>query len=180
MDMKVGSPPMVSRTSASVRRWSTCFPAAWIVDHWSGVYGRVTRGSSCTRRTTLEYSSVDTQGLVDPLIAAAVLGCGVADSGMCPSPANSPDVGSIPIQPAPGIYTSAQACRSVKSAAGPDGPSSDLTSEASWTRYPETNRAARPSSRSSETSSQAESRHEPIAVCNVWSGACPPGSILTE
>ena len=29
-------------------------------------------------------------------------GCGVADSGMWPSPANSDDVGSSPIQPAPG------------------------------------------------------------------------------
>ena len=37
-----------------------------------------------------------------------------------------PEVGSSPIQPAPGIYTSAQACKSVKSASGPLGPSSDF------------------------------------------------------
>ena len=48
-------------------------------------------------------------------------GSGVAASGMCPSPANSPEVGSRPTQPAPGRYTSAQACRSVKSCAGPGG-----------------------------------------------------------
>ena len=69
-----------------------------------------------------------------PVIGAAEEGWGVAASGMWPSPANSPDVGSRPIQPAPGMYTSVQACRSVKSAAGPEGPSSAGTSEVSCTR----------------------------------------------
>ncbi len=73
-------------------------------------------------------------GSVAPVIGAEDAGCGVADSGMWPSPANSPDVGSSPIQPAPGTYTSVQACRSVKSAAGPDGPSSAATSDVSCTR----------------------------------------------
>ena len=36
-------------------------------------------------------------------IPAALIGFGVAASGMCPSPARRPDVGSRPIQPAPGI-----------------------------------------------------------------------------
>ena len=94
----------------------------------------MTRGSSCTRVTTLEKSSVVSHGSVAPVIGAADAGCGVADSGMWPSPANSPDVGSSPIHPAPGMYTSVQACRSVKSAAGPDGPSSASTSEVSCTR----------------------------------------------
>jgi hypothetical protein len=40
----------------------------------------------------------------------------------------------MPIQPAPGRYTSHQACRSVKSTVVPDGPSSDLTSGTSWIR----------------------------------------------
>ena len=84
--------------------------------------------------TVLENSRIDSQGSVPPLIGAALAGCGVAASGMWPSPANSPDVGSSPIQPAPGMYTSVHACRSVKSAAGPDGPSSASTSEASCTR----------------------------------------------
>ena len=86
------------------------------------------------RVTVLENSSTASHGSVLPVMGAALSGLGVAASGMWPSPANSPDVGSKPIQPAPGMYTSAQACRSVKSAAGPDGPSSALTSEASWTR----------------------------------------------
>ena len=68
---------------------------------------------------------------VAPVIGAEDAGCGVADNGMWPSPANSPDVGSSPIQPAPGTYTSVQAWRSVKSAVGPDGPSSALTSATS-------------------------------------------------
>ena len=63
-------------------------------------------------------------GSVAPVTGAADAGRGVAASGMCPSPANSPEVGSSPTQPAPGRKTSHQACRSVKSAVGPDGPSS--------------------------------------------------------
>ena len=84
--------------------------------------------------TVLEKSITVSQTSVAPVIGAADAGCGVAASGMCPSPANSPEVGSSPIQPAPGMYTSAQACRSVKSAAGPDGPSSASTSDVSCTR----------------------------------------------
>ena len=70
--------------------------------HCSGVYGNVTRGSSRTRCTTLENSKVTSARPVVPEIGAAVEGCGVHASGMCPSPANSPDVGSRPIHPAPG------------------------------------------------------------------------------
>ena len=94
----------------------------------------MTRGSSWIRVTTFEKSSVVSQGSVAPVMGADDDGCGVADSGMWPSPANSPEVASSPIQPAPGMYTSAHACRSVKSVAGPDGPSSASTSEVSWTR----------------------------------------------
>ena len=82
----------------------------------------MTRGSSWTRVTVLENSSTVLQTSVLPLMGAAVAGCGVAASGMWPSPANSPDVGSSPIQPAPGMYTSVHACRSVKSAGGPRRP----------------------------------------------------------
>src|ERR671913_2436002 len=60
-------------------------------------------------------------GSVAPVIAALVDGCGVAARGMWPSPANSAEVGSSPIQPAPGTYASAQACRSVKSSLDPAG-----------------------------------------------------------
>src|SRR3984885_15628061 len=107
------------------------------------------------RVTVLENSNVDSHGSTPPVIGAAPSGLGVAASGMWPSPANRPDVGSNPIQPAPGMYTSAQACRSVKSAAGPDGPSSDLTSDASWTREPDTKLAARPIWRRIDPSNQA-------------------------
>lgn len=86
------------------------------------------------RVTVLENSSVVSHCSVLPVMGAALEGCGVAASGMWPSPANSPEVGSSPIQPAPGMYTSVHACRSVKSAAGPDGQSRASTSEASCTR----------------------------------------------
>ena len=61
-------------------------------------------------------------------MGAAAEGAGVQASGIWPSPASRPEVGSRPIQPAPGKYTSHQACRSVKSTSVPLGPSSDLTS----------------------------------------------------
>ena len=55
-------------------------------------------------------------------MGAALPTSGVQASGICPSPASSPEVGSKPTQPAPGRYTSAQACRSVKSLEAPPGP----------------------------------------------------------
>ena len=54
-----------------------------------------------------------------PVTGAALAGSGVHASGRCPSPASRPEVGSRPIQPAPGRYTSHHACRSVKSRSGP-------------------------------------------------------------
>ncbi len=66
-----------------------------------------------------------------PLIGAALEGSGVHESGMCPSPANNPEVGSRPIHPAPGKYTSHHAWRSVKSAVVPAGPSTGFVSATS-------------------------------------------------
>ena len=107
----------------------------------------------------------------DPLMGAALNGSAAQASGMCPSLASRPEVGSRPTQPAPGKYTSAQACRSVKSADAPDGPSSDSTSGFNWIKYPETNRAATPRCRKTCTSSHDVSRHDPVASVSVSSGA---------
>ena len=62
----------------------------------------MTRGSSWTRVTSLTKPNVTSTGSVAPSIGAALLGCGVALSGMWPSPANSALVGSMPTHPAPG------------------------------------------------------------------------------
>ena len=62
----------------------------------------MTRGSSWTRRTSLWKENVTSTGSVAPSIGAALLGWGVALSGMWPSPANRLEVGSMPTQPAPG------------------------------------------------------------------------------
>ena len=75
-------------------------------------------------------NSVST-GSSSPLIGAAEAGSGLAASGICPSPVSRPEVASSPTQPAPGRYTSAQACRSVKSCLGPAGSSSGFTSATS-------------------------------------------------
>ena len=52
---------------------------------------------------TPEETLSKASGSCAPLMGAALDGCGVAASGMCPSPARRPEVGSRPIQPAPGI-----------------------------------------------------------------------------
>ena len=70
--------------------------------HCSSEYGRVTRGSSRTRVTVLVNSKVTSARSVTPSIGAAELGSGVHARGMWPSPANRPEVGSRPSQPAPG------------------------------------------------------------------------------
>ena len=88
----------------------------------SSVYGLVTRGDSTIRCTDIAWSNSTSHGSTPPVTGAALVGSGVHASGMCPSPASSPDVGSRPIQPAPGRYTSHQAWRSVKSRLGAGGP----------------------------------------------------------
>ena len=98
----VGSPPIVSRTSSATSRASTSSPSASTRAQASSVYGSVTRGSSCTRVTTLEKSNETSAGSIRPVMGAAEAGSGVAESGMWPSPANSAEVGSSPIHPAPG------------------------------------------------------------------------------
>ena len=92
------------------------------------MYGSVTRGASHTRLTDMLCSNVVSHSSIAPLTGAAEPGSGEHASGMWPSPASRPEVGSSPIQPAPGRKTSHQACRSVKSTSVPLGPSSDLTS----------------------------------------------------
>ncbi len=102
-ETKVGSPPMVSSTPAATSRSSTFRPSWCTASVWAGLYGRVTRGSSWIRRTVLANSIVVVDRSVAPVIAALDDGCGVAASGMWPSPANRAEVGSSPIQPAPGM-----------------------------------------------------------------------------
>ena len=53
-----------------------------------------------------------------PSMGAAREALGVQTSGIWPSPANRPEVGSIPIQPAPGKNASAQAWKSAESFCG--------------------------------------------------------------
>ena len=69
-----------------------------------------------------------------PVSGAADCGSGVHASGMCPSPVSNPEVASSPIHPAPGRYTSHQACKSVKSSLGPAGASAAFKSAVSWMR----------------------------------------------
>ena len=70
----------------------------------------------------ISNSNATSHSSTAPLIGAADEGLAVQASGICPSPANRPEVGSSPTQPAPGRYTSHQACRSVKSCLGARGP----------------------------------------------------------
>ena len=70
--------------------------------HMAAGAGLVTRGASHTRVTCMWCSKVVSHSSSTPLTGAAEDGSGVQARGMCPSPANRPEVGSRPIQPAPG------------------------------------------------------------------------------
>jgi len=54
------------------------------------------------RVTFISKTSSELQESVKPVTGAALEGNAVAASGMWPSPASIPEVGSSPIQPAPG------------------------------------------------------------------------------
>ena len=80
-------------------RASTRWPSASIRCHCSSVYGLVTRGDSWIRRTRISCSNSTSHSSTAPVIGAALNGSGVAASGMWPSPASRPEVGSSPTQP---------------------------------------------------------------------------------
>ena len=100
--MKVGSPPMVRRTSLLRSERSTSWPRARIACHCASVYGLVVRGVSLMRVTDMAKSKVVSAFSTSPEIGAAEIGSGLAASGMWPSPQNRPEVASRPTQPAPG------------------------------------------------------------------------------
>ncbi len=110
IETNVGSPPTVSRTSPAARSRSMRSPRASMACHCSSVYGRVTRGSSWTRRTDMRKLNTSRQrsslpvGVYPklPLMGAALVGSAAQASGRWPSPAARPEVGSKPTQPAPG------------------------------------------------------------------------------
>ncbi len=104
------------------------WPSDSILLHCSSVYGSVTRGDSWMRVTFISKLNSLSHSSTAPEMGAALVGSGVQASGMWPSPASKPEVGSRPIQPPPGRYTSVQACKSVKSFSAPLGPSSAFTS----------------------------------------------------
>jgi hypothetical protein len=54
------------------------------------------------RDTVIEWPKVTSHSSTAPDTGAALEGWGVQASGMWPSPASRPEVGSKPIQPAPG------------------------------------------------------------------------------
>jgi hypothetical protein len=62
----------------------------------------VTRGDSKMRVTAISWLNSTSHSSTAPVMGAALDGVGVQASGMWPSPASRPEVGSRPIQPAPG------------------------------------------------------------------------------
>ncbi len=133
MPTNVGSPPMVSRTSCVSRSRSTACASARTSAHASSLYGVVRLAAPPTRRTLMAKLNSVRVGSTVPPIGAVCNGVGATASGICPSAVNSPEVASIPIHPAPGRYTSAQACRSTPSTFGPV-PASEPSPAASCTR----------------------------------------------
>ena len=92
IETNVGSPPTVSRTSPAASRSSTRAPSAQMAPTRPGV-------RQCDPRVLVDAAddigevNVVSHVSVAPVIGAADSGCGVADSGMWPSPANSPTSG---------------------------------------------------------------------------------------
>ncbi len=82
IDTKVGSPPMLRRTSPACRRRSTSVPAEMIDCHASSVNGLVTRGLSLIRETRIEKSNATSAFWWLPEMGAALDGAGVAASGI--------------------------------------------------------------------------------------------------
>ena len=102
IETNVGSPPIVRRTSAAASSASTVLPSATIASHCaSRVRLRDARHLEHARdaHRVLEVVS---HASTSPLTGAASAGSAVHASGRWPSPASRPDVGSSPIQPAPG------------------------------------------------------------------------------
>ena len=100
---KVGSPPMVRRTSsASASRSSTARPSR--IDPRPFAVGEGQGDARLLAHPAHLHmvSNSTSAGSCAPVIGAAEAGAGVAASGICPSAAKSPEVGSSPIQPAPG------------------------------------------------------------------------------
>ncbi len=102
IEMKVGSPPMVRRTSPSASSTSMRRPRVSIALHCASVNGLVTRGSSWMRVTDISKVSWVLVTSVMPVTGAALPGSAVHARGMWPSPASKPEVASRPIHPAPG------------------------------------------------------------------------------
>ena len=103
IDTKVGSPPIVRRTSPAVRSASTFSPSASSFCQAASENGLVMRGASRTRVTDISKPNSTSAKPAMPEIGAAERKCGVAATGICPSPVSMPEVASKPIQPAPGI-----------------------------------------------------------------------------
>ena len=103
-------------------------------------------------------------------------GSGVAASGMCPSPVNKPEVGSSPTQPAPGKYTSAQACKSVKSCRARAGRRAALCRAS--TESDSRKRSAPPGPGYASPAPATRPNHgKPVPRVSVSSQVCTPGSI---
>ncbi len=70
-DTKVGSPPMVSRTSWATRSASTRSPSASMADQTASEYGLVIRGVSATRVIRISKPNSVLAGSATPEIGAA-------------------------------------------------------------------------------------------------------------
>ena len=70
-DTKVGSPPMVRRTSCAARSASTRSPSASMAAQTASENGLVIRGVSATRVMAMRKSNVVSAGSIAPEIGAA-------------------------------------------------------------------------------------------------------------
>ena len=134
IDTKVGSPPMVRRTSLSLSTWSTSLPSASSASQASSENGLVMRGCSATRSTRMSKSNSTLAKLATPVIGAAlrIVRRGgerhMAFAGQQAGGRVEPDpAGARQVDLAPGVQVG-------EVASVPGGPSSATRSGFSWIR----------------------------------------------
>jgi hypothetical protein len=101
-ELSVGSPPLVSVSPAAVRAASARSAPASSASQAASGKGAVGRTSWPSRPTFMENDTSTAGWSEVPSSGAPSAGRATEASGMCPSPAKRPLVGSRPIQPPPG------------------------------------------------------------------------------
>ncbi len=133
---------------------------------------RFIKARHASSRTQTRHSHSSTA----PVMGAALWGSGVQASGMWPSPASKPEVGSRPIQPAAGQIHFAPGVQIGEILFRAAGAVERFDVRLELDQIAADKARGQAAMPEQLASSHAESRHEPLALASVSSGVCTPGS----